>query len=62
MKLNELKSKTIEELKSELLALLKEQFSLRIQKGMGQRPLAHLFKKVRRQIARVKTVLGEKEG
>ena len=62
MKARELKNKSVEELKSELVALLKEQFSLRIQRGIGQTPLAHLFKNVRRQIARVKTILREKEG
>lgn len=62
MKARELKAKSVEELQSELVALLKEQFSLRIQKGIGQAPLAHLFKKVRKQIARIKTILREKEG
>ena len=62
MNLTELKTKSIEELQLELLALLKEQFSLRIQKGIGQTPLGHLFRKVRRQIARVKTIMREKEG
>ncbi len=62
MKAIELRSKSVEELKSELIALLKEQFSMRIQKGIGQAPLSHLFRKVRKQIARVKTILREKEG
>jgi len=62
MNVTELKAKSVEELQSELLALLKEQFSLRIQKGIGQTPLAHLFRNVRRQIARVKTIMREKEG
>ncbi len=62
MKARELKTKSVEELKSELIALLKEQFNLRIQKGIGQAPLSHLFRSVRKQIARVKTILREKEG
>jgi len=62
MNTSELRNKTIEELNSELLALLKEQFNLRVQKGVGQNPQAHLFKKVRRQVARIKTILREKEG
>ena len=62
MKAIELKTKSVEELKSELIALLKEQFNLRIQKGIGQAPLSHLFRNVRKQIARVKTILREKEG
>lgn len=62
MKATELKSKSVDELNTELVALLKEQFSMRIQKGIGQSPLSHLFRKVRKQIARVKTILREKEG
>jgi large subunit ribosomal protein L29 len=62
MNTSELRNKTVEELNSELLALLKEQFNLRVQRGVGQNPQAHLFKKVRRQVARIKTILREKEG
>jgi large subunit ribosomal protein L29 len=62
MNINELKNKSTEELTAELLSLLKEQFNLRIQKGVGQPPQAHLFKKVRRQIARIKTFIRQKEG
>lgn len=61
MKATELRTKTVEELKAELTALLKELFGMRIQRGIGQAPLAHLFRKVRKQIARVKTILHEKE-
>ena len=60
MKANELRNKTVEELTKELLASLKERFNLSIQRGAGQSPKAHLFKKVRRQIARIKTILKEK--
>lgn len=60
MKASELRNKNVEELTKELLALLKEQFNLRIQKGAGQPPKAHLFKKVRLAIARIKTILKEK--
>jgi large subunit ribosomal protein L29 len=60
MKANELRQKSTEELSKEMLALLKEQFNLRIQKGVGQSPKPHLFKKVRRAIARIKTLLNEK--
>ena len=63
MNTSELKSKSIKELQGELLALLKEQFNLRIQRGVGQQaPQSHLFRKARRQIARIKTILREKEG
>jgi large subunit ribosomal protein L29 len=61
MKTNELAKKSVTELQNELLALLREQFNLRMQKGVGQTPSPHLFGKVRKQIARVKTFLGQKE-
>ena len=47
-------------LKEELLNLRKEQFNLRMQQGAGEMSKPHLFKNVRRDIARVKTVLAEK--
>lgn len=62
MSTSELRSKTKEELNNELLALLREQFNLRVQRGIGQTPQAHLFRKVRKQVARIKTILREKEG
>jgi large subunit ribosomal protein L29 len=60
MKATELRNKSAEELMKELLALLKERFNLRMQKGAGQPPKSHLFKKVKLQIARIKTILKEK--
>ena len=48
------------ELKEELLNLRKEQFNLRMQQGAGQMSKPHLFKVVRRDIARLKTILTEK--
>ena len=62
MKTSELRSKSTDELQSELIALLQEQFNLRMQRGIGQTPSPHLFGKVKKQIARVKTILSEKEG
>lgn len=62
MKASELRNKAPEALQTELLALLKEQFNLRMQRGLGQTPPPNLFGKVRKQIARVKTILSEKEG
>jgi len=47
-------------LKEELLNLRKEQFNLRMQQGAGEMSKPHLFKNVRRDIARIKTVLTEK--
>lgn len=60
MKAAELRVKTQVELKEELHSLLKEQFNLRMQKGMGEMPKTHAFKRIRKDIARVKTILNEK--
>lgn len=60
MKVEELRSKSIKELGTELLELRKEQFNLRMQKGVGQATRVHLFKLNRRNIARVKTIMNEK--
>ncbi|MCP5208647.1 MAG: 50S ribosomal protein L29 [Hahellaceae bacterium] len=62
MKTIEMRDKSAEELNKELLGLLKEQFNLRMRKATGQLSQSHLLSKVRRDIARVKTVLTEKAG
>ena len=62
MKANELKDKSVEELNAELLNLLREQFDLRMQLSTGQLEKPHSIKQVRRDIARVKTVLNQKAG
>ena len=61
MKTNKFKEMTVDELKKELMNLLQEQFNLRMQKAMGEIPKPHLYKNVRRGIARVKTAISEKE-
>ena len=48
------------ELKKQLLDFTKDDFKLRMQKGTGQLIKPHLIKQVRRQIARVKTILTKK--
>lgn len=60
MRANELRQKTPDELQQELLALLREQFNLRMQKATSQASKPHLFRQARRNIARVKMVLSEK--
>ena len=60
MKASELRQKNRDELNKELLALLREQFNLRMQRGPGDAPRSHHFSNVRRDIARVKTILNEK--
>ncbi|MGK2889939.1 MAG: 50S ribosomal protein L29 [Candidatus Malihini olakiniferum] len=62
MKVNELREKSVEELNTELLELLREQFNLRIQVASGQLQQTHLVKQVRHNIARVKTLLTQKVG
>ncbi|ARD44508.1 MULTISPECIES: 50S ribosomal protein L29 [Colwelliaceae] len=62
MKASELKEKSIEELNAELLELLREQFNYRMQASTGQLAQTHLLRTVRRNIARVKTIITEKAG
>ncbi|HEX7340693.1 MAG TPA: 50S ribosomal protein L29 [Rhodanobacteraceae bacterium] len=50
-----------DELNQQLLDLRKEQFNLRMQKGAGQLTQPHQLRRVRRDIARTKFVLGEKK-
>ena len=60
MKASEMREKSSDELNGELKSLLKEQFNMRMQRGIGQMGQSHRFKEVRRDIARVKTILVEK--
>ncbi len=62
MKAAELREKETEELYEELLRLRKEQFGLRMQDASGQLGQYHLLSQVKRDIARVKTVIVEKQG
>ena len=60
MKVPELKGKSVDELREELASLLKAQFNLRMQKATQQLTNTSQIRKVRRDIARVRTVLAEK--
>jgi len=60
MKASELRDKSVEELQDTLVSLAKDRFSYRMQQSTGQLGQTHLLKSVRRDIARVKTVLNEK--
>ncbi|MFG1487786.1 50S ribosomal protein L29 [Oceanospirillum sp. HFRX-1_2] len=62
MKAAELREKSVQELNEQLETLLRDQFQLRMQKGTGQLNQTHLLQQVRRDIARVKTLLKEKAG
>ncbi|MGC9385763.1 MAG: 50S ribosomal protein L29 [Hydrogenovibrio sp.] len=58
----ELSAKSNEELKNELLDLLKQQFNLRMQHATGQLANTSELRKTRRAIARVKTIIRQKVG
>jgi large subunit ribosomal protein L29 len=60
MNAEELRAKSESELRQELSGLLHQQFNLRMLKGSGQMVTPHQLRKVRRDIARVHTVLNEK--
>ena len=59
--INELREKSADQLKAHLLDLRKEQFSLRMQQATGQLSKTHETRRVRREIARVKTLLGSNQ-
>ncbi|QIK37211.1 50S ribosomal protein L29 [Caldichromatium japonicum] len=61
MKANELRNNSLGELQSLLVELLREQFNLRMQKGTGQLAKPARMRAVRREIARVKTIMAEKQ-
>ena len=60
MKSSDVRAKTADELKAQLVDLKKEQFNLRFQRATQQLEKPAQVKKVRRDIARIKTILGEK--
>jgi large subunit ribosomal protein L29 len=60
MDMNKIRGKSEAELREELNKLLQEQFNLRMQKGMGQMNNVNELSRVRRDIARVKTVMTQK--
>ena len=59
VKAEELRAKTADELKTKLVELKKEQFNLRFRQASGELENPARMKSVRREIARIKTVLGE---
>ena len=58
MDIKTLREKSADELKAHLIDLRKEQFSVRMQQVTGQLSKTHDIRRVRREIARVKTLLG----
>ena len=61
MKATELRDKSVDELREELVAVKREQFNLRMQHATGQEVKTHLVREARRNAARIKTVIAEKE-
>ena len=61
MNARELRARGDDELRKELVDLHREAFNLRMQKGMGQMSRPSQVERVRRDIARVKTILSERE-
>jgi len=60
MELKELRTKSPQDLQEQLVELRREQFNLRMQKGSGQQKQTHHFKRVKREIAQIKMLIGEK--
>ncbi|MGV8940951.1 MAG: 50S ribosomal protein L29 [Lysobacter sp.] len=59
MELNKLREKSAGELQAHLTELHKEGFALRMQKATGQLTKTHEARRVRREIARVNTLIGQ---
>ncbi len=61
LKTEDLRGRTVDELNDQLVALKKEQFNLRFQRASGQLENTARVRTVRRDIARIKTVLGQRQ-
>ena len=59
MKAEDLRTKSVDELNQQLQELLQDQFKMRMQHGAGQLVKTNGLRQVRRDIARVKTILGQ---
>ena len=62
MDVQDIRAKSEDELKQSLTDLKKEQFNLRFQRATGQVENTARIRQVRREIARVKTGMGERKG
>ena len=62
MNARELRARSDDELRKELLDMHRETFNLRMQKGMGQLTRPSQVRKLRRDIARLKTIMSERGG
>ena len=61
MRAQDLREKTLEELQEDLVALYRDQFNYRMQNSSGQLGEIHLIGSIRKDIARVKTIITEKK-
>lgn len=61
MKAANLREKSVSELNTELEGLLEQQFKMRMSHGSGQLPQHHKLRDVRRDVARVRTVIKQKD-
>lgn len=61
MKASELRDKSVDELNEQLIKQLENQFKMRMQGATGQLTQTHQLRTVRRDIARIKTLLTEKQ-
>jgi len=61
MKAADLREKSVSELRTELEGLLEQQFKTRMSHGSGQLPQHHKLREVRRDVARLRTVINEKD-
>ena len=62
MSATEMRAKSADELSGQLVELKKEQFNLRFQRATGQLENTARVRQVRREIARIRTILGERKG
>ena len=60
MKIEDVRAKNSDELETELMALKKEQFNLRFQRATGQRENTARVRSIRRDVARIKTILQQR--
>lgn len=61
MNLNEMREKTVAELNEQLNTLYRDQFGVRMQKSTGQLAQTHLVGNIKQEIARIKTIITEKQ-
>ena len=61
MKVSELREKNIDDLRKLLLEQSTKQFKMRLEKGMGEAPKPNVQKSLSREIARINTIINEKE-